>query len=76
MLTWLRATRLLHVNNDSLAIGRAHAEDAVAYETPKRRLAGSFRNDRVAYTEAKGEFVRGVLERAGAEEGSKMQQRR
>jgi GrpB-like predicted nucleotidyltransferase (UPF0157 family) len=44
---------------------RAHPVDARAYEKLKRGLAEKFRNDRVAYTMAKTEFIRGVLLRAG-----------
>lgn len=42
-----------------------HAEDAARYETLKRELAGCLRDDRVAYTNAKSDFIRDVLLRAG-----------
>lgn len=44
---------------------RAHPDDAARYEALKRGLAGRFRDDRVAYTNAKSEFIRDVLLRAG-----------
>ncbi|MHB8450639.1 MAG: GrpB family protein [Mycobacteriales bacterium] len=43
---------------------RAHPETAVAYARLKYELAERFRLDREAYTEAKGDFVRDVLQRA------------
>jgi GrpB-like predicted nucleotidyltransferase (UPF0157 family) len=48
---------------------RSHPDTAAAYETLKRRLAVCHRFDRVAYTEAKTEFVRSIDARAayGAE---------
>jgi len=45
---------------------RAHAEDARAYGELKRVLAEKHGHDREAYTEAKSDFVRGVLARVGA----------
>ena len=47
---------------------RESVEDvARAYVELKRELAGVHRNDREAYTEAKGEFIREVTARAVAE---------
>jgi GrpB-like predicted nucleotidyltransferase (UPF0157 family) len=43
---------------------RAHGDVAEEYGELKRRLAEEFRHDREAYTEAKGEFIRGVVDRA------------
>ena len=43
---------------------RAHPEDAVAYATLKRDLAARYRDDRVAYTDAKGPFISAILVRA------------
>ncbi|MGV8084389.1 MAG: GrpB family protein [Coriobacteriia bacterium] len=43
---------------------RAHPEDVRRYEALKRELAERYGSDREAYTEAKGEFVRGALGRA------------
>jgi GrpB-like predicted nucleotidyltransferase (UPF0157 family) len=43
---------------------RAHRDVAAEYGELKRRLAEEFTNDREAYTEAKGEFVRAVVGRA------------
>jgi GrpB-like predicted nucleotidyltransferase (UPF0157 family) len=40
---------------------RAHPETAEAYEKLKRELAERFRDDREAYTRAKGEFVAEVV---------------
>jgi GrpB-like predicted nucleotidyltransferase (UPF0157 family) len=45
---------------------REHPDDAKLYEELKRRLAEAHRNDREAYTDAKGEFVQHILERAKA----------
>jgi len=42
---------------------RAHPEDVAAYVALKRRLARRYRNDRAAYTEAKSDFIEGVLAR-------------
>jgi GrpB-like predicted nucleotidyltransferase (UPF0157 family) len=44
---------------------RTHPDDLRAYEGLKRGLAERFRNDRVAYTMAKSDFIRGILLRAG-----------
>jgi GrpB-like predicted nucleotidyltransferase (UPF0157 family) len=44
---------------------RFHPEDARAYEKLKRGLAEKFRNDRLAYTMAKTDFIRGILLKAG-----------
>jgi GrpB-like predicted nucleotidyltransferase (UPF0157 family) len=46
---------------------RADPQVALRYEALKWSLAERHRNDRVAYTEAKSDFVREVLERALAE---------
>jgi GrpB-like predicted nucleotidyltransferase (UPF0157 family) len=45
---------------------RAHPGDAAAYAELKRALATRHGRDREAYTEAKTDFVRSVLARAGA----------
>lgn len=44
---------------------RSHPEDAKQYGDLKLELAQRFENDRLAYTNAKGDFVREVLQRAG-----------
>ncbi|MNR58995.1 hypothetical protein D3C85_1801460 [compost metagenome] len=44
---------------------REHPEDAKQYGDLKLELAQRFRNDRQAYTNAKGDFVREILRRAG-----------
>jgi len=43
---------------------RSHPEDAKAYGELKLRLAREHRNDRIAYTEAKGEFILRILAKA------------
>jgi GrpB-like predicted nucleotidyltransferase (UPF0157 family) len=43
---------------------RTHPEDANAYATLKRMLAGKFADDRDAYTQGKGEFVANILRSA------------
>ncbi len=43
---------------------RSEPETARAYEALKRRLAAELRHDREAYTQAKTDFVLGVLARA------------
>jgi GrpB-like predicted nucleotidyltransferase (UPF0157 family) len=43
---------------------RAHADEAAAYAALKRELAARFREDRVAYTDAKSPFIWQVLRRA------------
>jgi GrpB-like predicted nucleotidyltransferase (UPF0157 family) len=43
---------------------RAHPDEAARYEALKRDLAARFPEDREAYTDAKGPFVRAVLEKA------------
>jgi GrpB-like predicted nucleotidyltransferase (UPF0157 family) len=48
---------------------RTHAGVAEEYGELKRRLAEEFRDDREAYTEAKGEFIRATLGRAVDEDG-------
>ena len=45
---------------------RTHPEDAAAYEALKRDLARRHRNDREAYTDAKGAFVTEIMRKAGA----------
>jgi len=42
---------------------RAHADVAREYAALKRRLALEFDHDREAYTEAKGDFIRAILDR-------------
>jgi GrpB-like predicted nucleotidyltransferase (UPF0157 family) len=44
---------------------RSHLEVAREYAELKYRLAEQYRFDREAYTEAKGEFIQGVLRKAG-----------
>jgi GrpB-like predicted nucleotidyltransferase (UPF0157 family) len=44
---------------------RAFPEEAAAYERLKRLLAAAYSTDRDRYTRAKGEFVAGVLYKAG-----------
>ena len=41
---------------------RAHPGHAQAYADLKRRLAAQFSDDRVAYTEAKSNFIRSILQ--------------
>jgi putative glutamine amidotransferase len=43
---------------------REHPDDANAYADLKRGLVAEHPNDRFGYTEAKGEFIRSVVERA------------
>jgi GrpB-like predicted nucleotidyltransferase (UPF0157 family) len=43
---------------------RAHADVAAEYERLKRTLAGTFRNDREAYTEAKTPFINEITAKA------------
>ena len=43
---------------------RAHADVARDYERLKRTLASKYRDDRRAYTDAKAEFISGVIETA------------
>jgi GrpB-like predicted nucleotidyltransferase (UPF0157 family) len=45
---------------------RSHPDEAAAYAELKRELAARFGRDRDGYTEAKTDFVRGVLARARA----------
>ena len=45
---------------------RTHSDARDAYAALKFRLAGEFANDREAYTNAKSEFVRAVMEKAKA----------
>ncbi|TSC57611.1 MAG: protein of unknown function UPF0157 [Candidatus Peregrinibacteria bacterium Greene0416_19] len=42
---------------------RAHPETAEEYATLKKELAGKFRDDREAYTDAKGKFVESVVQK-------------
>ena len=49
---------------------RAHPEQARRYEALKRELADRFPNDREAYTDAKGDFVREVTARVRRERGA------
>jgi GrpB-like predicted nucleotidyltransferase (UPF0157 family) len=49
---------------------RAHPDVAQDYAMLKRRLAAQFEDDREAYTEAKADFIRDVLDRAGGDEAS------
>ena len=44
---------------------RDHDEDRDAYAELKRRLAVEYRDDRLAYTDAKSEFIHAVERRAG-----------
>lgn len=44
---------------------RNYPEDAKQYGDLKLELAQRFQNDRLAYTNAKGDFVREILQRAG-----------
>ena len=46
---------------------RTHQKAALAYERLKRELASKYRDDRVSYTDAKGEFIRGVTAAALAD---------
>lgn len=48
---------------------RAHPEAATEYEALKRKLAADHRDDRIAYTDAKGPFIEGVA--GGAEKWAK-----
>lgn len=43
---------------------RLHPEDARAYARLKRQLAETFAGDREAYTQAKSDFIAGILRRA------------
>lgn len=43
---------------------RAHPDAAADYEALKRRLAGEHRDNRIAYTDAKGPFIDAALRRA------------
>ncbi|WP_348624913.1 GrpB family protein [Paenibacillus peoriae] len=46
---------------------KAHPDSLRAYDTLKKDLAYQFKYDRAAYTEAKGPFIRQVVERAKLE---------
>ncbi|MDM9379545.1 GrpB family protein [Chlorogloeopsis sp. ULAP01] len=43
---------------------RIHSDEAKRYEALKRDLAACFRTDREAYTEAKSEYIKAVMEKA------------
>jgi len=43
---------------------RGHPDEASAYQRLKVRLAAQFRDDRLAYTEAKSEFIEAALAKA------------
>ena len=45
---------------------RTHPEHAAEYSALKRNLAVKFQNDRVAYTDAKGEFIENALSETSA----------
>jgi GrpB-like predicted nucleotidyltransferase (UPF0157 family) len=44
---------------------RTHPDDAARYATLKRELAGRFKSNRDAYTEAKTDFIQAILARDG-----------
>lgn len=44
---------------------RLHAEDRAAYEALKHDLAARFRTDRVAYADAKSDFIDAIVARSG-----------
>jgi GrpB-like predicted nucleotidyltransferase (UPF0157 family) len=46
---------------------RTHPATAAEYATLKRRLAAACGTDRAGYTDAKGDFINGVLAQARAE---------
>jgi GrpB-like predicted nucleotidyltransferase (UPF0157 family) len=48
---------------------RTHPDVAREYAALKRRLAREFENDREAFTDAKGDFVRSVLDRPASAGG-------
>ena len=54
---------------------RAHPDVAAEYEQLKRRLAGEFRFDREAYTNAKSPFIDAVTEKALAARAYKISRR-
>ena len=43
---------------------RAHSEEAARYAELKRTLAAKHRDDREAYTDAKAEYIAGVMVKA------------
>jgi GrpB-like predicted nucleotidyltransferase (UPF0157 family) len=43
---------------------RAHPDEAARYAALKRDLATRFQNDREAYTDAKGEYIKSITEKA------------
>lgn len=47
---------------------RSHPVDVNKYSQLKQNLAEQFRNDRSGYTNAKSDFVREILKRAGWEQ--------
>jgi GrpB-like predicted nucleotidyltransferase (UPF0157 family) len=49
---------------------RTHPDDALAYARLKRQLAAEHRTDRDAYTQAKSEFVKFILQRANCRGGT------
>ena len=44
---------------------RVHQDEAQRYETLKRGIAECFRTDRLVYSDAKTEYVAGVLRKVG-----------
>lgn len=46
---------------------RMHPQEARQYEKLKRHLAARFHNDREAYTQGKGDYIREVMEKARRE---------
>ncbi|TQR98751.1 GrpB family protein [Paenibacillus ottowii] len=74
---WGAGTHHLHIYNyqgehwDNHLLFRdylkTHPESLRAYETLKRDLAHQFQYDRAAYTEAKGPFIRQIVEKAKLE---------
>lgn len=66
-------------HRDSLAFRdflREHPSEADRYLSLKRELAARFPDDREAYTGGKGEFIRGILEKARARERKDLDARR
>ena len=49
-------------------------QEIAEYSILKRNLALKYKNDRAAYTEAKGDFVRSILEKARSEDGNKLKE--
>lgn len=50
---------------------RTHRDEAQRYETLKRDLAARFREDRIAYSDGKTEYVDGVMQKARGEQEHK-----